>query len=96
VIREKERFGYQRGIKIFNGFDRTWLKEEEEEEGKGIYFVGRERWKEEGILSGHLPVGEKWPPKMMIDDMYCKRSFLREKKPLSLFLSHFILGPYYL
>jgi hypothetical protein len=47
-------------------------------------------------IDGHLPVGEKWPPKMMIDDMYCKRSFLREKKPLSLFLSHFILGPYYI
>jgi hypothetical protein len=24
-VREKERFGDQKGIKNFNGFDRTWL-----------------------------------------------------------------------
>jgi hypothetical protein len=63
VIREKERFGYQRGIKNFNGFDRTWLKEEEEEEGKGIYFVGRERWKEEGIYRWSLTSRRKMASK---------------------------------
>jgi hypothetical protein len=48
------------------------------------------------FIDGHLPVGEKWPPKIMIDDNVLQEKFLEGEKPLSLFLSHFILGHYYI
>jgi hypothetical protein len=39
-------------------------------------------------IDGHLPVGEKWPPKTMIDDNVLQEKFLEgEKTSLSLSLS---------